>query len=46
MHFGDVFLHFVEFTGEEGDVAVALPVDQALRGAYRLVRVLNDLFDN
>ena len=30
MHFGDVFLHFVEFTGEEGDVAVALPVDQAL----------------
>lgn len=24
----------------------ALPVDQALRGAYRLARVLNDLFDN
>lgn len=23
-----------------------LPVDQALRGAYRLARVLNDLFDN
>ena len=24
----------------------ALPVDQALRGAYRLARVLNELFDN
>ena len=24
----------------------ALPGDQALRGAYRLARVLNDLFDN
>ena len=24
----------------------ALPVDQALRGAYRLARVLNGLFDN
>jgi len=30
VRFGDVLLHFVELAGEEGDVAVTLPVDQAL----------------
>ena len=30
MHLGDVLLHLVEATGEEGDVAVALPVHHAL----------------
>lgn len=30
VYFGGVSLHFAEFTGEEGNVAIALSVDQAL----------------